>query len=570
MAPRFITRWYYAILISLLTPVASSMYTRADGLAQLNATLEGRLQKALPLAAPCFEDTNGAACVSVREGLNSSWVRTSQYSGFRFMQGEACVSDHHNQCLLDSITLEPQGETCEQGILSPHYIEIKRASDAKAIFKYARQFGDRLSIKNSGVDYFSRSSLQGSLAIWTRGLRHSSFSKSFVPEGCPAGTKPVPAITFGAGISSDEAYTIAHGYGVTHFGGTVNAIGASGGWLLNGGHGIMSGTRGLGADRVLQFTVVTPDGKIRIANKCSNRDLFWALRGAGGGAFGVIIDSTHPTEPEKPLTAATMSFSGTTKSQRSFTGIMAENMRQWALQGWGGPSSPNFSVLVNDKVSVVEAKKTLAPALDFVTAQNGTVNVRSYENFYQFYVEVMNGTFATPLTASSAVFTTTRIVPEHHFLDVRARERMVDAIMDTQAAGLPTSFLTTMPLVYGRKNREPNTSLHPAWYKSVWIVASAVQWTANSSIEERESAVSMLKNATATWKELIPNGCTYANEADPWDNDWAFESWGDNYNRLLKIKARVDPDNLLTCRHCVGWDESLPGYECMSALDMPS
>ncbi|KAK4868287.1 hypothetical protein LT330_007009 [Penicillium expansum] len=568
MAPQASPRWLYASLIGILTPTATALYTRTPGLEQLNFTLEGRLEKSLPLAAPCFEDTNSAACASVREGLNSSWTRTSQYPGFRFIQDEACASNERNQCLLDPITLDPLGETCEQGILSPHYVEIESPSDAQAIFDYARQSGGRLSIKNSGVDYNTRSSLQDSLAIWTRGLRHSSFEESFIPEGCPADTEPFPVLTFGAGISCDEAYTIAHGYGVTHFCGTVNAIGASGGWLLNGGHGVLSGSHGLGADRVVQFTIVTPDGKIRIVNKCSNPELFWALRGAGGGAFGVIIDSTHPSEPEKSLTGASLQFQGTTESQRAFTTIMTENMHSWALQGWGGPSSPSFSMLVNDKVSVDDAKKALAPALDFVRAQNGSIDVRTYKNFYQYYTENMNGSLAAPMTISGAIVTTTRIVPEDHFLDAEARERMVNAIMDTQAAGLPTSFLTTMPLLYGRNNPEPNTSLHPAWYKSVWIVASSVQWTAASSIKERKQLVSMLKNTTSTWKKVIPDGCTYANEADPWDDNWAYEFWGDNYKSLLQIKASVDPDNLLNCRHCVGWEESLPGYECMSGLDV--
>jgi hypothetical protein len=47
----------------------------------------------------------------------------------------------------------------------------------------------------------------------------------------------------------------------------------------------------------LQYTVVTPNGKVVVANKCQNSDLFWALRGGGGGTFGVVLDSTHKVEP---------------------------------------------------------------------------------------------------------------------------------------------------------------------------------------------------------------------------------------------------------------------------------
>lgn len=42
---------------------------------------------------------------------------------------------------------------------------------------------------------------------------------------------------------------------------------------------------GMGADRVVQLKVVTPDGQIRTANKCQNADLFFAMRGGGVGKY---------------------------------------------------------------------------------------------------------------------------------------------------------------------------------------------------------------------------------------------------------------------------------------------
>lgn len=50
----------------------------------------------------------------------------------------------------------------------------------------------------------------------------------------------------------------------------------------------------------LEFKIVTPDGQLRIANRCQNSDLFWALRGGGGGTFGVVLEAT--TRVEKQLT----------------------------------------------------------------------------------------------------------------------------------------------------------------------------------------------------------------------------------------------------------------------------
>ena len=53
----------------------------------------------------------------------------------------------------------------------------------------------------------------------------------------------------------------------------------------------------------VQVKVVTPDGVFRTANECQNQDLFFALRGGGGSAFGVVLEATHRTEPKLVIQA---------------------------------------------------------------------------------------------------------------------------------------------------------------------------------------------------------------------------------------------------------------------------
>lgn len=48
----------------------------------------------------------------------------------------------------------------------------------------------------------------------------------------------------------------------------------------------------MAVDSVLQFTVVTADGKFVTADAITNPDLFWALRGGGGSTWGVVISVT--------------------------------------------------------------------------------------------------------------------------------------------------------------------------------------------------------------------------------------------------------------------------------------
>ena len=67
------------------------------------------------------------------------------------------------------------------------------------------------------------------------------------------------------------------------------------GLVQSGGFGSYSKRYGLAAGSLLEAEVVTADGKIRIANACTNADLFWALKGGGGGTFGVVSrdDAAH-------------------------------------------------------------------------------------------------------------------------------------------------------------------------------------------------------------------------------------------------------------------------------------
>jgi FAD/FMN-containing dehydrogenase len=53
----------------------------------------------------------------------------------------------------------------------------------------------------------------------------------------------------------------------------------------------------MAVDRVRQFRVVTPDGALRVANSCQNSELFWALRGGGGGTFGVVMEASIEIVP---------------------------------------------------------------------------------------------------------------------------------------------------------------------------------------------------------------------------------------------------------------------------------
>src|SRR5271165_6494048 len=103
---------------------------------------------------------------------------------------------------------------------------------------------------------------------------------------------PQPAVTLGAGaiwVHAYEAVTTKAGRYVQ--GGGCTTVGVAG-LIQSGGFGSFSKHYGLAAAGLLEAEVVTADGKIRVANACTNPDLFWALKGGGGGSFGAVSKLT--------------------------------------------------------------------------------------------------------------------------------------------------------------------------------------------------------------------------------------------------------------------------------------
>jgi FAD/FMN-containing dehydrogenase len=104
-----------------------------------------------------------------------------------------------------------------------------------------------------------------------------------------------PAVSVGAGaiwLHVYDAVTTKAGRYVQ--GGGCTTVGVAG-LVQSGGFGNFSKNYGTAAASLLEAEVVTADGEVRIANDCSNPDLFWALNGGGGGTFGVVTRLTLKT-----------------------------------------------------------------------------------------------------------------------------------------------------------------------------------------------------------------------------------------------------------------------------------
>jgi hypothetical protein len=111
-----------------------------------------------------------------------------------------------------------------------------------------------------------------------------------------------------------------------------------------------SPNRFAGVDNVLEMTIVTADGNHIIANPYNNEDLFWALRGGGGGTWGVVTSVTYKTHPSTPFSAAF--FTANSTNANSTQNLLAEIIRltpslvEQGYGGYGGGNTDQFQLLV--------------------------------------------------------------------------------------------------------------------------------------------------------------------------------------------------------------------------------
>lgn len=557
------------ILLAALTPRPSVADGETCNLPHFNTTTQGRVQELKPFSLPCFSNYNGqpvtpnrAACTSVQRDYFNPWARTDDPNGYMNSQDEMCSSEPHNQCLLDnSNPANPTAYTntsCRQGDLPSHYLEIQRVEDVIEAYKYAHCSGTKLSIKNSGHDFLGRSSGKDTLALWTRNLRSMSYSKDFSLSGCSTRHN---AITVGSGVNFDEAYAFAEKNNVTLVGGYAPTVGVSGGWVQSGGHSILSPVYGLGIDRVVQYKIVTPDGQYRIANECQNPDLFWALRGGGGGTFGVVMESTHRVEPQIRLVAASIKFPQSPTNALPFLDIVVNHTLQWAAEGWGGHITGNTLVNVSPLLSVSEAEKSLSEVIAYARSQGGSAVVEEFPSWYPFYERyVTSGSVGVGVTH----FVGTRLVPKAVFETAEGRKDLMGFFALLLDQGLSPYIPVVGPVLYDYT--EGSTSATPAWRSAVWETGAGANWAWNATLEERKEKIAAMKDMTAMFARITPGSGAYASEASPFTVDWREAWWGDNYEELVSIKHKYDPFSLLSCWKCVGWTESQSDSSCFSAF----
>ena len=550
----------------------------------LGMSLHGKLEQAQSPFLACKSDATGEACTAaIRNSKNPFYLQ------------------------------DQPGGTQSTGWLgawdaasSAYAVAAEDAADIVAAVNFARQHRLRLVIKGTGHDYLGRSNAPDSLLVWTHKMRRISIHDAFVPRGCDE-TVSSPAVTLEAGTRWLEAYqevTVSHGRYVQ--GGGCTSVGAVGGFLQGGGFGSWSKKYGIAAASMLEAELVTADGKLLVANRCQNQDLFWALRGGGGGTFGIVTKATLRTHPlpnylgvvdgrivakndaafeellERFLLFCRERLSNehwgeTVRARRNnslelsltFQGMTAKEAEQvWhPFRDWIDRNANTFTIKVNfihfpaDRVwdlaflqqhvpsAIEKDQRADQPGTRFWWAGDGD-QVSTYWYTYQsrwIPLELFEGANAKNFA---------------HTLFEASRHWSVSLHFNKGQAGAAAEAV--------QRGRE--TSMNPAVFKAaalVIVAASAPGYPGVAGHQpnqaEGEAARAGVAAAMKFIRDATPGTGSYVNETDYFEPNWQQEFWGENYEPLSRIKRKYDPEDLFSCHHCVGSERWSTDGSCKSA-----
>ncbi len=158
------------------------------------------------------------------------------------------------------------------------------AQDVQAAVQWCVAKGVPMRARSGGHSYVGYSTLSNGVMVDLRKLNGISVNKR------------ARYATVGAGCQLIDIYRALTAQGVTVPAGSCPSVGVSG-VTLGGGMGLAGRNFGLTTDNVIGVQIVTADGRLRQVNARNNPDLFWALRGGGGGNFGVVTQFTFRIHP---------------------------------------------------------------------------------------------------------------------------------------------------------------------------------------------------------------------------------------------------------------------------------
>ncbi|XP_046376106.2 uncharacterized FAD-linked oxidoreductase ARB_02478-like [Haliotis rufescens] len=449
----------------------------------------------------------------------------------------------------------------------PAYIYLVRSvEDVQKVMLFARKYDLRVTIQSSGHDYIGRSTGDGSIMINLSRMQRIDINLNSLLNA--DGT-----IRSESGNNWARVYEEVNKQGRVVVGGSAHTV-AMGGYTLGGGHSPMSRSLGLAVDNLLEVTMVTADGSIVNASASgtvkvapdgsvthsADPDLFWSLRGGGGGTFGVVTSFVYKLhKPPSAFGHMTCVFRFHRENDQDKAKDLIKfyfDLAKTLPNEWGG-----YFLGTNDYADVTYQH------VDYIVSMlhYGPSSLPSFAKIQPLVdyhpewqsVKCFKQDFASfwdyEVTAQDALYTRAALVTSL----VRAGDfddNMAATIRDIVMVPPTNTSLgsCTNTLIGGHVSTvgDDDTSVSPNFRAALASLSCGVGW-ANNPTDDPEN----LAAADKLEKRLHRLGHgIYLNEPPAQIDNWKNDFWGHHYPRLLATKKTWDPSNFLTCLYCVGSD----------------
>jgi FAD/FMN-containing dehydrogenase len=556
---------------------SDAAWPSGDDWQELARELAGNLVRPSPLALDCAREADGDACRELLHHLQNPYYIGDQASGTQ-------VSGW-----LDA--WEPA--------LSAYAVACRTSGDAAAAINFARRHNLRLVVKGGGHSYQGTSNAPDSLLIWTRPMQAITLHDHFVGEGCAGFERPAPAVTVEAGALWMDVYDAVTTRGGRYVqGGGCATVGVAG-LVQSGGFGSFSKRYGTAASSLLEAEVVTADGRIRRANSRLHPDLFWALKGGGGGSWGVVTKLTLLTHelPEYFGAAFGTIQASSDASFRRLIGRFVEFFAESLCNPhWGESVSIRegnvFSISMTSQGLDSEAAGRLwKPFFDWIRAspqeftfkdEPGTVS-RGAREWWDVEARRRRG-------STSVIFDDRPGEPVTHAWWSGDQEQVGAFLHGYDSAWLPATLLQEAnragladALSTGSRHAAIELHFNKGLAGAPAAIAAAALATATnpavvdafalaivatggapryaglpgasgSDVDARENA-RKVDRAMAALFEISPSPGSYVSESNYFNPCWQDAYWGSNYARLQAIKRRFDPAGLFYVHNGVGSED---------------
>jgi FAD binding domain/Berberine and berberine like len=405
------------------------------------------------------------------------------------------------------------------GMIDRHPALIARcvgAADVAAAVRFARTHDLAFSIKGGGHGIAGKAVCEGGLLI------DPSLMKSIRVD-------PVArTIRAESGVVGAELDRETQAFGLATPVGTVSSTGIAG-LTLGGGQSWLASKHGLAIDNLLSVDIVTADGELRTASATQNRDLFWAVRGAGHN-FGVVTSFEYRAHPVGPVLGGLVVHplahaSEVLRFYRDFTADQSD-----MLQTWAGiltlPDGNRVVALVPCYAGPLdEGERLVAPLRRFGSPILDTVAPLPYVAMQQIF---------------DAAFPSGRLNYWKSSLANRVADEVITAAVEfAQRVPSPHTVILFAELhgAYGRVAKTETAYFHRDLQYDFILLSG---WTDPADNDRniawtRELFISCEPHLTRA---------AYVNDLGDEGDDRARSAYGDNYPRLAALKAKYDPTNL--------------------------